>query len=37
MRVCGQWFDTLLRERIMAAVGQEPTLSRRALAERVCG
>ena len=36
MRVCGQWFDTPLRERIMAAVGQEPTLSRRALAERVC-
>ncbi|MBP6809866.1 MAG: IS4 family transposase [Chromatiaceae bacterium] len=36
MRVCGQWFDTPLRERIMATVGQEPALSRRALAERVC-
>ena len=36
MRVCGQWFDTPLRERIMAAVRQDPTLSRRSLAERVC-
>ncbi|MBP8290537.1 MAG: IS4 family transposase [Chromatiaceae bacterium] len=36
MRVCGQWFDTPLRERILDAVRQEPTLSRRALAERVC-
>ena len=36
MRVCGQWFDTPLRERIMAAVRQEPELSRRSLAERVC-
>ena len=36
MRVCGQWFDTPLRERIMAAVRQEPTLSRRSLAKRVC-
>jgi hypothetical protein len=36
MRVCGQWFDTLLRERIMAAVRLEPAISRRSLAERVC-
>ena len=36
MRVCGQWFDTPVRERILDAVRQEPTLSRRALAERVC-
>jgi hypothetical protein len=36
MRVCGQWFDTPLRERIMAAVRQEPELSRRSLAKRVC-
>ena len=36
MRVCGQWFDTPLRERIMAAVRQEPAISRRSLAERVC-
>ena len=36
MRVCGQWFDTPLRERIMGAVQQEPALSRRSLAERVC-
>ena len=36
MRVCGQWFDTPLRERIMGAVRQEPALSRRSLAARVC-
>ena len=36
MRVCGQWFDTPLRERIMGAVRQEPALSRRSLAKRVC-
>ncbi len=36
MRVCGQWFDAPLRERIVDTVRQEPALSRRALAERVC-
>ena len=36
MKVCGQWFDLPLRERIMAAVRQEPAISRRSLAERVC-
>ncbi len=36
MRVCGQWFDIPLRERIMAAVRHQPDISRRSLAERVC-
>lgn len=35
MRVYGQWLDLPLLERIMAAVRQEPDLSRRFLAERV--
>ena len=36
MRVCGQWFDTPLRERIMGAVRQAPAISRRTLAAQVC-
>ena len=36
MRVCGQWFDPSLCERIMAVVRQEPAISRGILARRVC-
>ncbi len=37
MRVCGQWFDTPLLDRITAAARQQPDISRRSLAQRVCG
>ena len=36
MRVCGQWFDIPLLERIMDAVRQQPAVSRRTLAGWVC-
>jgi hypothetical protein len=36
MRVCGQWFDGALRERISACAAEQPGLSRSALAARVC-
>ena len=37
MRVCGRWFDTPLRDRIMGEIAAQPGLSRNALAAKVCG
>lgn len=36
MRVCGQWFDEALRQRISACAAEVPELSRSALAAQVC-
>ena len=36
MRICGQWFSTEVIHDIQTAVVQDPTISRCALARKVC-
>ena len=36
MRICGQWFSSEVMHDIRTAVVQDPTISRSALARKVC-